>query len=301
MDAIMQEKNTPEKELSMNTDDDENTYIFDPESAAEMGRLLDQDLLLTKAMGGGLLPEQVNPSNIHSILDIACGPGGWALEVAFAHPEIEVIGIDISQAMIEYARMRARTQRLPNAGFLVMNALAPLEFPDDSFDLVNVRFLTGFMQPEGWRRLVRECARITRPGGAVRFTEGDNLGMSTSPAFEKINALGLRAYQLTGRSFSPGEQHMGALPRLGRMLREEGLQHIQLKAHVLDFSKGAEAYNGWYQNYMTALKLVQPFLVKVGMATQEEMDALYQQALEEMKAEDFCALFFFLSVYGEKP
>ncbi len=284
----------------MQTDDDENTYVIDPESAAEMGRLMDQDLLLTKAMGK-LLPEQVNPSKIHAILDMACGPGGWALEVAFAYPEIEVMGIDISRAMIEYARMRTRTQRLSNAGFLVMNALAPLEFPDDSFDLVNARFLASFMPPTVWPKLVRECMRVTRPGGAIRLTEAVDFGMSTSPALEKLNTMALRAYQLVGRSFSPEEQHSGVLPRLGRMLREAGFQHIQLKAHVLDFSKRAEAYNGWYQNYMTGVKLGQPFLVKTGVATQEEVEALYQQALEEMKAEDFCALFFFLSVYGEKP
>jgi ubiquinone/menaquinone biosynthesis C-methylase UbiE len=284
----------------MQTNGNENTYVIDPESAAEMGRLMDQDLLLTRVMGE-LLPEQVNPSKIHAILDIACGPGGWALEVAFAYPNIEVMGIDISRAMIEYARMRARTQHLSNAGFLVMNALAPLEFLDDSFDLVNARFLTGFMSPAAWPKLVRECMRITRPGGAIQITEVNNLGMTTSPAFEKLNAMALRAYQLVGRTFSPEEQHNGVLPLLGRMLREAGFQHIQLKAHVLDFSKGAEAYNGGYQNIMTAVKLLQPFLVKTGVGTQEEVEALYQQMLEEMKAEDFCALSFFLSVYGEKP
>ncbi len=289
------------KETHMQTDDNENTYVIDPESAAEMGRLMDQDLLVTKTMGE-LLPEQVNPSKIHSILDIACGPGGWALEVAFAYPEIEVMGIDISQAMIEYARMRARTQQLSNAGFLVMNALAPLDFPDDAFDLVNARFLVGFMPPTTWPKLVHECLRITRPGGAIQITEVNNiLGMSTSPAMEKMDAMALRAYQLVGRSFSPEEHHNGLLPRLGRMLREAGFQHIQLKAHVLDFSKGAEAYNGWYQNFKTAFKLAQPFLVKTGVGTQEEVEALYQQMLEEMKEEEFCALWFFLSVYGEKP
>jgi len=259
----------------MQTDDNENTYVIDPESAAEMARLMDQDLLLTKAMGE-LLPGQVNPSKIHSILDIACGPGGWALEVAFQYPEIEVMGIDISQAMIEYARMRARTQHLSNAGFLVMNALAPLDFPDDSFDLVNARFLSGFMPPAAWPKLVRECMRITRSGGAIRFTELNDFGMTTSPAFEKLNSMALRAYQVMGRSFSPEEHHWGVFPRLRRMLREAGFQHIQLKAHVFDFSKGSEGYNGGYQDFKIALKLGQPFLVKTGVGTQEEVETLYQ-------------------------
>ncbi len=88
---------------SSETPQNESTYVLDPESAAEMARLLDQDLLATKHMGG-LLTERPDFANIHRVLDIACGPGGWVQEVAFTHPEIEVIGIDISQAMIQYAR-----------------------------------------------------------------------------------------------------------------------------------------------------------------------------------------------------
>src|SRR5437660_12153153 len=98
-----------------------------------MARLLDQDRLITKGMGG-LFPERANDfSGLHRILDVACGPGGWVLEVAFAHPEIEVVGFDISQAMIDYANAKARVRGLNNARFLTMDMLKPLEFPDCSF------------------------------------------------------------------------------------------------------------------------------------------------------------------------
>src|SRR5579859_2108688 len=97
----------------------ENVYFNDPESGAEMARLIDQDHLINQGMGG-LLSERSNDfSGIRHILDIGCGPAGWALEVAFALPEIEVIGFDISQAMIDYARTRARVQGLHNASFQV--------------------------------------------------------------------------------------------------------------------------------------------------------------------------------------
>ncbi len=125
--------------------------------------------------------------------------------------------------------------------------------------------------------------------------------MTTSPALEKLSTMALRASHTSGRTFSPEEQHSGLLPRLGRLLCDAGYQQISLKAHVLDFSKGAEAHNSWYQNYVIALKLLQPFLVKIGVGTQEEVEVLYQQVLEEMQAEEFCALWLYLSVYGEKP
>src|SRR5713226_9162939 len=113
---------------------EESTYIIDPESAAEMARLMNQDRLITDGMGG-LFPErQDNLTGIHDILDIACGPGGWVLSTAHAYPEINVVGTDISRTMIQYAKAQARAQGLDNAHFSVMDVLKPLEFPDSSFD-----------------------------------------------------------------------------------------------------------------------------------------------------------------------
>lgn len=79
---------------------DGNAYFMDSESAAEMGRLLDQDRLLTRGMGGLLVERGNSFEGIKDVLDVGCGPGGWAQEVAFAHPETEVIGIDLSQKIV---------------------------------------------------------------------------------------------------------------------------------------------------------------------------------------------------------
>src|SRR5437667_9447465 len=122
-----------------------NMYFSDTESGAEMARLIDQDHLITQGMGG-LLSERNNDfSGIRRILDIGCGPGGWALEVAFAYPETEVVGIDASRTMIDYAQAQARAQQLDNACFQEMDATQPLEFADNSFDIVNARFLAPLL------------------------------------------------------------------------------------------------------------------------------------------------------------
>src|SRR2546423_1813649 len=112
----------------------ENEYFIDAENAAEMARLMHQDRLTTRGMGG-VFPERSDFSTLHDILDIACGPGGWVLDVAFEHPTINVMGIDISGIMIEYARAQAWTQGLNTASFRVMDALKPLDFADGAFAL----------------------------------------------------------------------------------------------------------------------------------------------------------------------
>src|SRR5712692_6187491 len=146
--------------MATNDPQSENTYIIDAENAAEMARLMVQDRLLTKRMGG-LFPERSDLFGIHDILDIACGPGGWVLDVARTYPTVQVVGVDISTIMVAYARALTATDQLTNARCRVMNVLKPLDFPDSSFDLVNARTISGFMPPAAWPALMQECLRIT--------------------------------------------------------------------------------------------------------------------------------------------
>ncbi len=277
----------------------ENTYVIDAESAAEMARLLDQDRLLTAHLGG-LLPERPDFAHSHDVLVSACGPGGWAQAVALAHPEVEVVGIDISRRMIEYAHAMAQVQRSSNVTFRVMDVLGPLDFPDHSFDLVNARLIFGFMPPAAWPTLLQECMRVTRSGGIIRLTECES-DITTSAATQRLTGMVTRALHLAGRSFSPDGRHFGIIPMLGHFLREAGCQSIQQRAYALDWSAGMEANASTRFDLQFLLKLLEPFLVKMQLITEEEFNPLYQLALAEMQSNHFCALTLFLSVWGEKP
>jgi len=48
-----------------------------------MARLLLQGRLISQNMGS-LLPEGIELEKVHDVLDMACGPGGWAIDVAFS-------------------------------------------------------------------------------------------------------------------------------------------------------------------------------------------------------------------------
>ena len=277
----------------------ENTYVIDAESAAEMARLLDQDRLITTHLDG-LLPERPDFAHIHHVLDLACGPGGWAQAVAVAHPEIEVVGIDISRTMIEYARAMAEVQRSSNVTFRVLDVLRPLDFPDNSFDLVNARLIFGFMPPAAWPTLMQECMRVTRSGGIIRLIECES-DITTSAATQQLTGMVTHALQLAGRSFSPDGRHFGIIPMLGHFLHEAGYQSIQKQAYALDWSAGMEANASTRLNLQFLLKLLEPFLVKMKLITEEEFDPLYQLALAEMLSNNFCAVTIFLSVWGAKP
>jgi ubiquinone/menaquinone biosynthesis C-methylase UbiE len=285
--------------MATSSEQPENTYVIDTESSAEMARLMRQDQLVTQEMGG-LFPEGMDFAGVERIVDIACGPGGWVLETAFEHRDIEVVGVDISHKMISYAQAQARAQNLANASFSVMNVLEPLDFPDDSFDIVNVRFIVAFMLPEIWPKFVQECLRITRPGGIVRFTETE-WGFSNKLAFARMNELFCKAFAKAGQSFSPNGIHLGILPMLRRFVQEAGCEKVQKMAHVLEFSSGTESHDSFFHNHASGFKLLQPFMLKWNVATQEELNQLYQQTLIDMQSDDYCALWIILTVWGYKP
>jgi SAM-dependent methyltransferase len=275
----------------------DNLYFNDPESGVEMARLMDQDRLITKGMGG-LFPERDDElAGIKRILDIGCGPGGWAMEVAFAHPDIEVVGFDVSQVMIGYANAQARVRGLKNVSFKVMDAQQPLDFPDDSFDLVNARFI-AFLGPSVWPKLTQEFKRITRAGGEIRLTESE-WTMTSSPSHEQMYGMFYRAMKQVGQSYSPDGRIYDITPMLGGFLRKLGCSTIQHKAHAIDFSIGTPDYEGFRRDWMVFAKLIQPFLISQGMSTQEEMDRLYSQIELEMLQEDYRGIMYVLTVWGE--
>lgn len=294
---------------SMSIESDSNSYINDPESGAEMARLLDQDRTLTKAMGG-LLPELGSDIEaLHDVLDLACGPGGWAQELAFQYPHINVTGVDISRAMIAYARMQASVRQLENATFTLMDVQGSYDiFPNNSFDLVNGRTMAGFMKQDSWAHVAVQCVRLLRPGGILRLTEVDHWGTSNAPAFSRLMDLTYQAIWFGGHSFDPSRRTFGVTPLLERFTREAGLEVIGHRAYAVNFSGGQTANRPMSENFKVFFKLVEPFLLKMRtefgeteIPPKEELDRLYEEMLLEMLQEDFAGIFYLLTVLGRKP
>ncbi len=141
--------------------------------------------------------------------------------------------MDISHTTIQYARAMAYAQRLENATFREMNVHVPLEFANDSFDLVNARFISGFMSKTSWPALLQECQRVLRPGGILRLTETD-WSLANCPTYVALSSKATQALWKVGHSFSP-EGTLGVTAILRPFLRKAGLQDTHIQAHVLDF------------------------------------------------------------------
>lgn len=279
-----------------------NTYLFDPEDPVELARLINVDRLVTRIMGGplsGLTEKEI--AGLRNVIDLGCGPGGWVLDVAFEHPDIEVAGIDISKAMIDYANARARSQELTNASFGIMDISKPLEFADGSFDLVNARFLSAVLTRKAWEPFIREATRIVRSGGILRLTEMIGLTLSTSAALLELNKLSYQGMWQMGYGFSPNGGAPAVSVVLPHLLRRAGYQGVQHRAHVLEFSADTENWADFYRNLEVFWLLSKPRHVQSGAITEEDFDRLYQQALRDMQQPDFCGMWHLVTTWGTKP
>jgi len=275
-----------------------DAYFTDAEGATEMTRLLLQDRQLTEDMGGPFSERANDFTGITSILDIACGPGGWALAVADAHRDCLVTGIDISRVTTAYAMAQADVLELDNVDFEVMDVTKPLDFLDQSFDLVNARFLASFLSREGWPKLLQECFRILRPGGLLRVTEME-IPMSNGDAYEQLNELVAHAFYAAGKSYSP--RNLGITTVLASLLQQTGYHHIQRVPHALDYSMGSKGYNVFSQDATIGFRLVLPFIHQWCSVPLEELERLYTGMQSDLLRPSFCATWYLLTVGAEKP
>jgi ubiquinone/menaquinone biosynthesis C-methylase UbiE len=98
------------------------------------------------------------------VLDVAIGTGR---NLPFYPKEVRLTGVDLSLAMLEVARVRARELGV-EADLLVSDAQA-LPFPDESFDTVVIT-LSRCTIPND-REAVAEASRVLKPGGRLLLLE----------------------------------------------------------------------------------------------------------------------------------
>src|SRR5205085_9940914 len=104
--------------------------------------------------------------------------------------------------------------------------------------------------------------------------------------------------KLQGGSLS--ERFAGVVPMLGRLLLAAGCITINYQPPVIDYSFGTPAYQGFRQDAAVVFKSFQPFIVRMGVASQKELDLLYEQMTLEMMQEGFRGLMLPLTAWGVK-
>lgn len=152
------------------------------------------------------------------VLDLGCGTGGAALLLAQDHGAREVIGVDVSAALVDEAGRRARARGLDGRVRFRRVDPGPLPFRQGEFDLVFSK--DALLHIPDKRAICGEMLRVLRPGGVFAgsdwmrcegpvspqlqyYVDVEDLGFGLGTAQEYRSALaaaGFAEVQLTDRN-----------------------------------------------------------------------------------------------------
>ncbi len=127
---------------------------------------------ITKHNGGRAATDELlalcHIEHAHEVLNVGCGIGIGCAYIAKKHG-CHVVGVDISEKMIEWSRKRAHEERVEDKVEFRVADIVDLPFEDDRFDAVVVESVIAFVDDKA--QAIRECRRVTRPGGYVALNE----------------------------------------------------------------------------------------------------------------------------------
>jgi ubiquinone/menaquinone biosynthesis C-methylase UbiE len=154
------------------------------------------------------------------VLDVGCGTGNLAVELARNSALTSIEAFDFSPAYIDYAKARGADPRI---NFQTADACA-IPFPDRSFDLTLSMLVLAFI-PEP-QRAVREMVRVTKPGGTVAACMWDSRGglVFGRMFWDTAAMLDPKAVDVRGKTLSRPITRQGGI---AGELKTAGLQDVQ--------------------------------------------------------------------------
>jgi demethylmenaquinone methyltransferase/2-methoxy-6-polyprenyl-1,4-benzoquinol methylase len=153
------------------------------------------------------------------ILDVATGTGDFAFEaINILKPE-KIIGVDISEGMLEVARKKINDRNLHHIFSVQMGDSEGLQFADDHFDAITVAF--GVRNYQNLEKGLADMYRVLKPGGKIVILE-----FSKPRAFPVKQAYNFYSNQV--------------LPFFGKVFSKDNCAYTYLPESVAAFPDGED-------------------------------------------------------------
>jgi len=172
--------------------------------------------------------DSLRPYAPEQILDVATGTGDFAILSARELQPRRLLGIDLSEGMLEVGRRKLKAAGLTDICEFRKDDCLHLSLNDDTFDAVTVAY--GIRNFSDLDRGLREMLRVLRPGGRlviIELTSPRRFPMRQCfwlyshvlmPALGRLVSKDSRAYKYlpaTMEAFPQGEQMQGILEKAG--------------------------------------------------------------------------------------
>jgi SAM-dependent methyltransferase len=255
--------------------------------ASELERLQVQSRVWEPS-GRRLLAEIGDGSGTRA-LDVGCGVLGWLRVLsAWVGPNGEVTGTDIDEAMLATADRFVTEEGLRNVG-LVKDDLFASELEPGSFDLVHARYE---ITPLGrGHEQMETYVRLARPGGTIVLEDPDTSTWHfnpPAPALERLIAVIVEAFRLSGGNWDSGREHL-------HLLRDFGIEG-NVRAEVAALPPG-HPYLRLPLQFATALEER-----LLSLVTADELEGLRDEGEAELREPDrWGTTFTLLQCWGRCP
>lgn len=173
------------------------------------------------------------------VLDVATGTGDVAIMMQkYLNPD-KIIGIDISNGMLEHGRKKIAKLLLNDKIELQQGDSETINFPDNTFDAITVAF--GVRNFENLHKGLEEMLRVLKPGGKLVILE-----------FSKPKQVAFKGLY---------NFYMNLVaPRIGRLISKDCDAYQYLNNSVKAFPEGNELLNilkqtGYTDTYLKTLSL----------------------------------------------
>jgi demethylmenaquinone methyltransferase/2-methoxy-6-polyprenyl-1,4-benzoquinol methylase len=112
--------------------------------------------------------DRIIPSSPGTVLDVASGTAGVALQLA-SRSTADVVGVDLTMGMLGRGRSNVTQAGMEKRIQLVAGRAEQLPFPDAAFDALTFTYLLRYVDDP--QATLRELARVVKPGAAVASLE----------------------------------------------------------------------------------------------------------------------------------
>jgi SAM-dependent methyltransferase len=183
------------------------------------------------------------------VLNVGCGIGVGSAYIAKKN-NCHVVGVDISEKMIEWSRQRAREERVEDkVEFRVANVLE-LPFEADRFDVVSCESVLAFVEDKP--RAIRECVRVTKPGGYVGLNETFWIAEVSPELVARAQvSLGLGADILSAATWQVLWEESGLRDRVVRIYKIDPRREVKDRIQWVGWRWAVRAWGRLLRLYIT--------------------------------------------------